>query len=121
MEKKGNYTEEQNTPETPETPAIPTASALVERIRGDVMRAGEEFRSTHPELVRRLSELLGSIKCGREIYVENRHREFNVSEVTQCLYGLGYEVKPAHPMVQNDYGAFRIVWWPDNKPNPYLG
>lgn len=119
MEK--NETETAEPQEPVELPTIPTASQMVERIKTDVAREGETYRKEHPELVRRLSELLGSIKCGREIYIENRRHEFNIDEVTHCLFGLGYEVKPAHPMVNNPYGAFRILWWPETKSNPYLG
>ena len=119
MEKNEIETAEPHEPV--ELPVIPTAVQMVDRIKNDVAREGETYRKTHPELARRLVVLLGSIKCGREIYIENRGHEFNIDEVTRCLYGLGYEVKPAHPMVNNPHGAFRILWWPETDSNPFLG
>lgn len=113
MEKNGN--------DIQETPEIPTAGAMVERIKADLAEDGKNFRKEHPDLVRRMAELLAGVKCGTEIYIDNRHGEYNIDEVTRCLHGLGYEVKPAHPMVSNPHGAFRILWWLDDKPNPYLG
>lgn len=100
---------------------IPQASSMVERIKREVLKNGAAYRKEHPEMVNRLAKLLGNIHRGKEIYIENKHKEFNMDEVTICLDGLGYEVKPAHPEWRNPYGAFRILWWPDGEPNPYLG
>lgn len=100
---------------------IPQASSMVERIKQEVLMGGAAFRKAHPELVNKLATLLSGIHRGKEIYIENKHHEYNMDDVTMCLDGLGYEVKPAHPEWRNPYGAFRIVWWPDGEPNPYLG
>lgn len=102
-------------------PTLQTAAAMVSRIKDEVYLHGESFRQEHPELVDKLAALLAGVHRGTEIYVENKRREFNVDDVTACLDGLGYEVKPAHPMVTNAYGPFRITWWPDGKANPFLG
>lgn len=116
MEKTAEYEEE-----TTYVVTIPTAEQMAHRIRDEVYLNGEEFRKNHPEMVARVAGLLNGIHRGRELFIENKRREFNIDEVTACLDGLGYEVKPAHPMVSNPFGAFRITWWPDNEPNPFLG
>ena len=121
MEKTVSTNTMESQENTEALPDIPCAEKLVKRIKDDLYTRGKQFRESHPDVVRRVSDLLANVHCGRDIYVENRHREFNIDEVKECLAGLGYEVKPAHPMVMNPYGAFRIVWWPDDKPNPYLG
>jgi hypothetical protein len=107
--------------DAPEVPGIPTASETVARIVKEVRADGEQYRKEHPEAVRKVAGLIAGVHRGSEIYVENRHREFSIEEVTRCLHGLGYTVKPAHPMVNNPYGPFRVLWWPDDNMNPYLG
>lgn len=107
--------------EEPAVPRIPSADKLVLRIQADIAKDGESFRASHPELVSRLVEMLAGVKSGKKLYVENRDRKLSYAEVERCLAGLGYEVKPTHPMVLDDYCSFWIRWWPEEKANPYLG
>ena len=107
--------------EEPAVSRIPSADALVSRIQTDVRADGEKFRESHPELVRRLAEMFDGVKRGKKMYVENRDRKLSYAEVERCLAGLGYEVKPTHPMVLDEYCSFWIRWWPEEKANPYLG
>ena len=112
--------EEEKKEEKPEY-KLPTATQTVNRIRDEVFLHGEEFRRNHPELVERLAVLLSGVHRGTEIFIENKGREYNMDDVRSCLDGLGYEVHASHLYVNNPFGPFRIVWWPDNKTNPFLG
>ena len=105
--------------ETVDTP-IPTADALVKRIKAGLAADGRKFREEHPELVARLAEMLNGVKRGSRLYVENRQHDLDIDEVTWCLDGLGYMVKPAHPMMVSRTGSFWIMWLPDDKVDPYI-
>lgn len=99
---------------------IPTAKEQCDRIARERAAAGRAFREAHPELVDRLAALLSGATAGTSVFVNNSRREYNVDEVVECLAGLGYEVKLSNAMVQNPYGAFRIIWYPDDKAAPEL-
>lgn len=106
--------------ETPDASGIPSAEALAKRIKADLAEDGRRFREEHPELAARIAEMLNGVRRGSRLYVENRQHDLNIDDVTRCLDGLGYMVKPAHPMVMNPCGSFWIAWVPDDKVDPYL-
>lgn len=112
---------EVDVPPEPEIPTLPTAEEMAARIRSDLANRGKEFRRTHPDLVKRLAEFLGGIHAGSEVFVNNAKKQFNVDEVTECLYGLGYEVRRANAMINSAYGGFWIRWCPADKNDPTLG